>query len=132
MKNLKNTVLIVDDNRGLREVIRIFLSDEGYNVLEAGNGKEALDLLSKLSAAEYPSCMVLDLRMPVMDGNEFLDRLDKGSVSELKNIPVIIYSAEGKLRPNRQVVAKLEKPVSIEILCGAIKGCSGMLDQYRM
>lgn len=129
MENLRNNVLIVDDNRGLREVIRIFLSDEGYNVLEAGNGKEALDLLSTLSADDYPACMVLDLRMPVMDGNEFLERIEKGTVNHLKNIPVIIYSAEGKLRPNRQIVAKLEKPVSIEVLCGAIKGCSGMLDQ---
>lgn len=132
MDNLRNNILIVDDNRGLREVIRIFLSDEGYNVMEAGNGKEALDLLSTLTIDDYPSCMVVDLRMPVMDGNEFLERLDKSNVDDLKNIPVIIYSADGKLRANRQIVAKLEKPVSIEVLCGAIKGCSGMLDQYRM
>lgn len=131
MENLRNNVLIVDDNRGLREVIRIFLSDEGYNVLEAGNGREALDLLSTLSVQDYPACMVLDVRMPVMDGNEFLDIIDKGSISDLKNIPVIIYSAEGQLRPNRQIVAKLEKPVSIEVLCGAIKGCSGFFDQNR-
>lgn len=132
MENLRNNILIVDDNRGLREVIRIFLSDEGYNVMEAGNGKEALDLLSTLTIDDYPSCMVVDLRMPVMDGNEFLERLDKGNVEDLKNIPVIIYSADGMLRANRQIVAKLEKPVSIEVLCGAIKGCSGMLDQYLM
>ena len=55
MENLRNSVRIVDDNRGLREVIRIFLSDEGYNVLEAGNGRKALDLLSNLSAHDYPS-----------------------------------------------------------------------------
>jgi len=127
----KNNILIVDDNRGLREVIRIFLTDEGYNVLEAGNGQEALDLLSTLKTKDYPSCMVVDLRMPVMDGNEFLESIDKGISADLRNIPVIIYSAEGKLRPHRQIVAKLEKPVSIEVLCGAIKGCSGMFDQNR-
>lgn len=122
-------ILIVDDNKYMREVVGIFLQDEGYKVLEAENGKVALEILSRLPRKEYPACVVLDIMMPIMDGNAFLEELDKETSSELRNIPVIIYSAEGKLRPHRQVVAKIEKPVSIEVLCGAIRGCSGLLDQ---
>jgi CheY-like chemotaxis protein len=128
--NKQDKVLLIDDNHQLREVIGIFLRDEGYSVLEAANGKVALDMLSGLPKKDHPNCVVLDLTMPVMDGDEFLDALETEASAELQNIPVIIYSAEGKLRrKRRQVVARLEKPVSIEVLCGAIKGASGFFDQ---
>ncbi|MFL5785432.1 MAG: response regulator [Bacteriovoracaceae bacterium] len=129
MNHSRENVLLIDDNCHLREVIGIFLRDEGYGVLEAANGKVALELLNGLPKKDIPSCVVLDLKMPVMSGDEFLEALETEASTELRNIPVIIYSAEGKLRRHRQVVARLEKPVSIEILCGAIKGCTGILDQ---
>lgn len=128
MNQIDERVLIVEDDPYLRELVGIVLRDEGYGVLEADNGKSALELLGKLQQQERPTCMVLDLMMPVMNGNDFLDALERDASSELRNIPVIVYSAEGLLRPHRQVVAKLEKPVSIEVLCGAIRGAQGMLN----
>ena len=119
-------ILLVDDDQQLREVVSILLSDEGYNVIQAENGVAALSILNKLSPQEYPACMILDLMMPVMGGNEFLNELESKHADKFGKIPVIICSAEGKHRSYNQVVAKLEKPVNIEILCGAIKGCQDL------
>lgn len=120
-------VLLIDDDKSLREVISILLTDEGYNVIQAENGQDALEILKKLNKEELPSCMILDLMMPIMDGNQFLEVLERDHQEDLGTIPVIICSAEGKHRQYDQIVAKLEKPVNFEILCGAIKGCSGLL-----
>ena len=119
-----NNILLVDDDQSLREVISIILTDEGYNVLQADNGQTALNLLTKMTANEYPSCMILDLMMPIMSGDEFLEVLQRNHAPDLGKIPVIICSAEGKHKSYQQIVAKLEKPINVELLCGAIKGCS--------
>jgi CheY-like chemotaxis protein len=124
--NKPANILLVDDDHQLREVVSIILSDEGYNVIQAENGEKALSILSTLDQSEYPSCMIVDIMMPVMNGNEFLDTLETKHKDTFGNIPVIICSAEGKHRSYNQVVAKLEKPVNIEILCGAIKGCQDL------
>jgi two-component system response regulator (stage 0 sporulation protein F) len=65
-------VLVVDDDDDLRTSIAMVLEDEGWEVREARHGAEALELLRKW----HPSVMMLDWRMPVMDGGEVLERLD--------------------------------------------------------
>src|SRR5262245_17777894 len=60
-------VLLVDDDESIRQVVSIFLSDEGYEIAGAGNGREALELVTDFR----PDIILLDLRMPVMDGWEF-------------------------------------------------------------
>jgi two-component system, chemotaxis family, chemotaxis protein CheY len=60
-------VLVVDDDDSIRQIVRIFLTDEGYEVLAAAHGKAALDVLDDFA----PDLILLDLRMPVMDGWEF-------------------------------------------------------------
>ncbi len=96
------------------------LKDEGYDVEEAQDGLGALELLRSIK--QKPSCIILDLMMPVMNGEEFLTQLETKEDLPLSSIPVIIYSAEGMLGVHPQVVARLEKPISIELLFGAIKG----------
>src|SRR4030088_320989 len=66
-------ILIVDDDESIRQIVRICLSDEGYEVLEAPNGQVALETLSQIT----PSLILLDLRMPVIDGWEFAPRYEK-------------------------------------------------------
>jgi CheY-like chemotaxis protein len=61
-------VLLVDDDDSIRQVVSIFLADEGYEVRAAGDGRAALDILSEFP----PDLILLDLRMPVMDGAEFV------------------------------------------------------------
>jgi two-component system, chemotaxis family, chemotaxis protein CheY len=63
----KGPVLIVDDDDGIRESIDMTLSDEGYEVLTASHGADALTLVDHHS----PSLILLDMRMPVMDGWQF-------------------------------------------------------------
>ena len=60
-------MLVVDDDKGIREFVSTALADEGYDVTEATDGQEALDRV----AQRRPDVILLDMRMPVMDGWEF-------------------------------------------------------------
>lgn len=60
-------VLIVDDDAGIRELISSALSDEGYDVATAADGRQALAVVEEVD----PALIVLDLRMPVIDGWQF-------------------------------------------------------------
>ena len=64
------SILVVDDDASIRQIVRLCLADEGYEVFEACNGQEALEAIDRLQ----PSLILLDLRMPVMDGWEFARR----------------------------------------------------------
>lgn len=65
------TVLVVDDDAAGREMLAAILAHQGYRVIEAGNGRQALEQLA--TRAEAARLIVLDLDMPVMNGWEFLD-----------------------------------------------------------
>jgi two-component system chemotaxis response regulator CheY len=85
-------VLIVDDSNAMRAVIKKIVSISGFrmdNCLEAGNGKEALDVL----ASEWVDVIISDINMPDMGGLELLSRLKKDEL--YKQIPVIMISTEG-------------------------------------
>jgi CheY-like chemotaxis protein len=79
-------LLVVDDDADIRESLRDFLEEEGYRVLTAANGREALDMIGSLG--ETP-ILLLDLLMPVMSGWEVLDALR----TERSTVPVIVLSA---------------------------------------
>lgn len=82
---MKNKILLVDDDDGLRDFYREELEDEGYEVLTAKNGKEALQKLEK----GKPDLIVLDIVMPKMDGMEALGRI----IGKDKTIPVILHTS---------------------------------------
>jgi len=79
------TLLIVDDEAHQRMLYQEELSDEGYKIILARNGKEALEQVLEMT----PDLIVLDIRMPVMDGLEALGKI----IGRERNIPVIIHSA---------------------------------------
>ena len=79
------TLLIVDDEEHQRLLYQEELSEEGYQVILAGNGKEALERLSE----SVPDLIVLDIRMPIMNGLEALGKI----IGKEKGILVIIHSA---------------------------------------
>ncbi len=79
------TVLIVDDEKNLRELYCTELAEEGYEVLVASNGKEAVEILQKTQ----PDVVVMDVRMPEMDGIEALGKM----VARHRKIPIIINTA---------------------------------------
>ncbi|HUO33315.1 MAG TPA: response regulator, partial [Bryobacteraceae bacterium] len=81
-------VLVVDDEADCRELLKEMLESEGYIAVLAGNGREALEALARISV----SAILLDLIMPEMDGFEFLVRMkeDPGS----RNIPVLVLTGK--------------------------------------
>ncbi len=112
------TVLVIDDDRDVRESLSELLREEGYETASASNGSEALQLLSR--AETCPAAILLDLMMPVMDGWEFLAR--KGRDARLSPIPVIVISASG-LRAHRGASLHVEKPFGSQTLFSAIQRC---------
>jgi CheY-like chemotaxis protein len=82
------SVLVVDDDEAIRDVIAEVLRDEGYSVVCAENGAEAL---REIGRQKRPDLVLLDLMMPVMSGWEVLEHLQESE--ELKRIPVVIVSA---------------------------------------
>jgi DNA-binding NtrC family response regulator len=85
------TVIVADDERNLRDSLTELLSAEGYRVLQAGDGHEALSLLS--TEPESMDAILLDLKMPVCGGLETLEAMTGDA--RLREIPVIIITAFG-------------------------------------
>src|SRR5699024_8742532 len=82
------TILIVDDDPHIRELLRLYLQKEGYQVLEAADGQEALDILEE----ETIQLAVVDIMMPHIDGYELCEEIRK-----YYDIPVIMLTAKGEI-----------------------------------
>jgi two-component system nitrogen regulation response regulator NtrX len=100
-------VLVVDDDPGIRDALRMILEYEGYQVLTAGDGKTALASLD----AESVDAVLLDIKMPGMDGLEILDRIAEREAAP----PVLMISGHGDIATaveatRRGAVDFLEKP----------------------
>ena len=94
-------VLVVDDNRLDRLMLSKMLSSNNYEVVEAGNGVEALELIS----SEKPDIVVSDIMMPVMDGFTLLREIRKSRSS--KELPFIFYSASYVNEKDRELANAL-------------------------
>jgi CheY-like chemotaxis protein len=81
-------ILVVDDNRDLREMICLLLAGMGHQTAAASNGKEAIQWLL---ASHLPNVILLDLTMPVMDGYQFLAAREVDPA--LMQVPVVVMSA---------------------------------------
>jgi CheY-like chemotaxis protein len=97
------TVLIVDDERDIRFLLRFLLEKNGYRVVEAVHGASALDLIRN----ERPALLITDLMMPVMDGGALIDSL-RGD--NRPYIPAILVSACPERAPRDQFDRVLRKP----------------------
>ena len=107
------TVLIIDDDAGIRELLTIFLSFKGYPALGVANGAEALAYLQQQTL--LPQLIMLDLTMPVMDGVAF--RHAQQQDAHLMSIPVVVLSAvEELLAPRVPANAYLPKPIDFDAL----------------
>lgn len=117
------TVLIVEDDEGIRELVSAALDSAGYRVIAAGHGVEALDLLDR--EASLPDTIILDWMMPVMNGPELLARLAADPARAA--IPVLVMSACD--RPLKTVglpvAVVLTKPVRMRTLIETVDKLSG-------
>jgi two-component system KDP operon response regulator KdpE len=82
-------VLVIDDEPPIRKLLRMGLSTQGYDVLDASNGKTALDLIKN-----KPDLVILDLGLPDIDGLELLTQLR----ARIEAIPIIVLSSRGDER----------------------------------
>jgi CheY-like chemotaxis protein len=107
-------VLIVDDDHDIREAMHEALCAEGYPVAVAHNGQEALELLRRQGP---PSLILVDLMMPVMDGQTFVQCLRQDPVHH--TVPVFLVTASGRAAmPGTQGV--LGKPFDLDALLALV------------
>ncbi len=84
---MKKTILVVDDDKEIREGIRIYLEQEGYEVLEASDGKVALEILSQ----KETHLVILDIMMPNLDGT-----LTAYHIRKKNSVPILMLSAKSE------------------------------------
>jgi CheY-like chemotaxis protein len=112
------TVLVVDDDPDIREVMELVLESRGYHVLSASSGAEALACLR----AEHADLVLLDLMMPGMDGFTFreLQRRDP----TIADVPVIVLSGDGRVAEKSAAIGVdvyLVKPVEAHALITTVE-----------
>src|ERR1700745_2705321 len=106
----QKTIMIVEDDPYIREVMQEVLQSEGYKTITAGNGQEALDYLK--SSPQNPALIILDLMMPIKDGFAF--RSEQLLDPKISSIPVVVMSADGHSglkKIKTEALEYLKKPV---------------------
>jgi putative two-component system response regulator len=109
-------ILVVDDDPELNALIQEALLEKGYDVLTAANGREALNRLK--DPASYPSLIVLDLMMPMMNGWQVLDIIARDH--SLQKIPIILMSAYFGDSFVGDPYTMLPKPFTLDTLLGIV------------
>ena len=113
----KIKVLMVDDEKQFRATTKKILNKKGFETILAGSGEEAIDKLD-----ENPDVVILDIKMPGMDGHQALKEIKK----RLPSLPVIMLTGHGALPSAREALVEgafdyLSKPCDIELLTSKIR-----------
>ncbi len=121
---MKPRILVADDDDGLRQLLRLILSREGFEVFEAANGEQAL----ALAVAVDPAVILLDVMMPDLDGYDVCRRLKSDRRTD--EVPVVFVSAaEDVARRNDMqqlgAAACIQKPIGPRDLVARVKAVMG-------
>jgi UDP-3-O-[3-hydroxymyristoyl] N-acetylglucosamine deacetylase len=119
---MSETILVVDDEEQIRGTLRGVLADEGFTVLEAANGRAALDLL----ATGSPRLAIVDIWMPEIDGIELVQRMRVRA----PEVPIIVISGHGTIETAVGVLRSgafdfLEKPFELDALLQIVNRALG-------
>jgi CheY-like chemotaxis protein len=112
----EKTILIIDDEADLRDVLKLSMELEGYRCYTAADGEEGLEALEQIPR---PGVILLDLMMPGLNGWQFLDRLR--SHPPLGEIPVVVMSAFSRMLGAMGGVEVVRKPIETDALLGIVK-----------
>ena len=122
------TVLVVDDDADVREMLELFLTHSGFEIRSAANGAQALERMRE----KRPCVVLLDLMMPVMTGWQFRERqLEDPSIA---SVPVVVVTAafDHKSIGRQLGLPCLSKPVDLEELVTIVhQACDGVRDNGR-
>lgn len=116
MPELKNTILVVDDDEEIRKMLKIFLDSADFKAVEGSSGKQAI----RLAASIKPNLVLLDLGLPDMDGKDVIQRLRQWS-----QVPIVVLTARSS---DQELVAALDmgaddfitKPFGADVLLARI------------
>lgn len=119
--NEKIKTLIVDDDEGVREILGKFLAPEGYEIFKAENGQDGLEVFQR----ESPHITLLDLRMPVMDGHEFLEAVQPTPESPFLVIVLTGHDTKEEIERCFELgcCAFMKKPPDLFEVRRVVKGC---------
>lgn len=116
---MSKKIVVIDDEKQIRRMLKIALSSAGYDVCEAENGEQGLALIAR----QLPDAVILDLGLPDMDGQDILNDL-----REWSHIPVIVLSVRSG--ENEKITALdngaqdyVTKPFSVEELLARLRAC---------
>jgi two-component system response regulator ResD len=117
---IRKSVLIADDEPITRTLVRLLLERDGYSVIEAHNGQEAVELALR----HTPSLIVMDLNMPTMDGYEAIAQIRR--VDGLESTPIVVVTMEDGAKVADQVLALgaddyIMKPFEPAVLTARVK-----------
>ncbi|MEO9885172.1 MAG: response regulator transcription factor [Balneola sp.] len=124
----KQTILVVDDETDLLDLIEYNLKKEGFDVLKAENGEEGIAVAKK----HEPDLVLLDIMMPKMDGMQAVEEMRKDN--QLKNIPIIFLTARSDEKTEVEGLNKggddyITKPISTTKLISRIKAVLRRFDE---
>lgn len=125
MSNLYGkTILIAEDHKDLRLMLRFFLQDKGYRVIEAENGEQAVNI----AQSKNPDLILMDLNMPLLDGVAAAKQIRQNA--ESRDIPIITNSGSGECGIDfflnisnfgKGFISYLTKPLNLNELCEQIE-----------
>jgi CheY-like chemotaxis protein len=115
----KRHILIIDDDHDLRVLQRSVLEQMNYKVSTVTNGKDAIESLERFST--LPELIILDIQMPIMNGNDFL--IYKNQNPALKKIPTLIIASNIEDCIEHELIQKLQKPVDLSDFISKVNDC---------
>jgi two-component system response regulator CpxR len=113
----KKTILLVEDDLDIRDLLQDYLEERGYDVVPAGTGKQAIDFLT-LDPQSPPDIVILDLMMPIMTGWQVLEEIRREP--RLLHVPVLVLTAAARDKPTG-AAALFRKPFRLEALVEAVR-----------
>ena len=128
-RRLNHSVMIVEDDDDIREMLKIILENQGYGVMTAVDGVNACE---HITAGYRPSLILLDLRMPRMDGEEFIVQLRSGPAAD---IPVVVMSGNKIKEEDLQRMKSdgmLIKPIELDDILSVVQKFTGAPEANRL
>lgn len=121
------TILIVDDDQGVRDTARLVLAREGYGIMTAPDGQTAMEMMATVDSASKVCTILCDLEMPKMSGKEFIDCFRMA----YPDIPIIVLSGASDTVFLDVIVQEgvcdwLRKPVTREVLLDKVRTATNL------